>query len=129
MIDKEKKRKIELLTGHGIYWYPLKWHSGWFQLLKKTYDLIRGFLLISYLKIKSNATSIFAFTNIAGAFGFIIAKILRMKFIIYSYEPHSEFMLELGQWNSHSLKYKLLYELEFLMGKYGDVVITGTRYM
>jgi hypothetical protein len=128
MSDQEYADCRHYLREKSIYWYPLKWHSG-NSLLIKFYDFIKGFFLIVFLKFRFNIKVILSFANISGAFSFIYSRILKMKFIIFSYEPHCEFMADLGIWERKSLKFKISKFLDNWMGMHGDYIITGTRHM
>jgi hypothetical protein len=129
-LDEEQRSKWNSeLMKNRIYWHPLTFHTGRFLLLKKLWDFISAFFLIIYLRIHFKLNYIFCFANVSASIGIIIAKILRMKTIIYSYEPHSEFQVELGLWTKSSLKFKLLNKLENYAGIHSDFILTGTKYM
>src|SRR5690606_3034331 len=126
---QEKESILQELKDQNIYWYPLTYHTGKFILIKKSWDFFNGFLKVLFLKIKTRSQVLLSFTNIAGSVGFIFSKILNLKFIVFSYEPHSQFLADFGLWNRNSLKFKSLNKLENLMGKQGDYIITGTQYL
>ncbi len=117
------------LQEKGIYWNPQIFHTGKYLLLKKLYDFLSAFLLIMYLKFFKKASIIFAYANVAAAQCAIFSKILNLKFIVHTYEPHSAFMLDLGHWNEGSLNYRVLKTLEDYASKRADVIFTGTKYM
>ncbi|HEU4573509.1 MAG TPA: glycosyltransferase, partial [Chitinophagaceae bacterium] len=121
-----EKRK---LAERNINWYPLQFHTGRFLLVKKGYDCLRGILKAIRIKYKHKCETIVAFANIAGSMSYLIAKLTGMRLVVFSYEPHSLFLKELGCWKESSLKFKLLRFLEVKLGRNADVVITGTRYM
>jgi hypothetical protein len=111
-----------------IHWFPLKWHPGKYLLIK-AFDFLKGFLLVLFLKFKFKIKVILTFANISGAFGFIYSRMLKMDFIIFSYEPHCEFMADLGMWSKESIKYKVAKKIDYLIGTKGEYIITGTRHM
>ncbi|WP_425390375.1 hypothetical protein [Ekhidna sp.] len=119
----------KILQIDSIYWYPLKHRTGSFLLVKKLIDFLRSFLLILSLKIRYRIEKIFCFANIAASFGLFYSKLLKMDLVVYSYEPHSAFMLELGVWKASSLKYRLLHKVEEWVGKYATHIMTGTKWM
>ncbi len=122
------KFKLEL-EQFNIYWHPLKFHTGRFILAKKIYDFIRAIFLVGYFKTVKRAKLIFAFANISGSFSYIFSRLFRMNLLIYSYEPHSDFLCELGVWSKKSLKYKALNWLEWYVGIHAEYVLTGTKHM
>ncbi len=129
LTKQEKEKTIKELISQNIYWHPLSYHSGKLIILKKSWDFTRGFFKVLFLKIKTRSNVLLSFTNIAGSVGFIFSRILNLNFIVFSYEPHSEFLADFGLWSRNSLKFKCLNKLENLMGKKGDYIITGTQYL
>lgn len=117
------------LRDKNFFWYPQTFHTGRFILIKKTIDLFQAFIEIVKIQLKYKPQTILSFANIAGSFSYVLSKLFRWKTVVFSYEPHSEFMNQLGYWNDSSVKYKLLNTLENKMGLHGDYIITGTKYM
>ncbi|MEQ9298393.1 MAG: glycosyltransferase [Cyclobacteriaceae bacterium] len=120
--------KKELAT-YGIYWYPLKFHSGSLLLLKKAYDFIQALMLIVRLRLLYNTKLFFSLANVSASIAIVLKKMLCMKMLVYSYEPHAEFMVDLGLWSRRSLKFKVLNYLETLAGQKAEFVLTGTKHM
>ncbi len=129
LTPEELYRTNQELRKQNIYWFPLKFHSGRFLLFKKGYDVFQALLLIIRLKLFNGVNLIFAFANISASFSYIFSKLTNTKLLIYSFEPHSDFMVELGNWTKDSLKYKLLNWIEFKAGKEAEYVLTGTKHM
>lgn len=113
----------------NIEWYPLNWHSGRLMPLKKFYDFFLGFLLCLRLRATVGAHSIMAFGTLAGGISLFIAKVLRLRYYVYQYEPHSEFMLDCNVWAPTSFAYRSLHALEVLSTRHADILSTGTRHM
>ncbi|RJE70860.1 glycosyltransferase [Reichenbachiella sp. MSK19-1] len=124
----ETEEEQQLLLQHNIHWHPQKFHTGKWLLLKKAVDAVQTILVVSKIKITHRPTYIFAFANVAAAYSIMLSKLLHMKLVVYSYEPHSEFMKELGLWKEKDLKYKVLSWLEKQAGIYAHVVLTGTKH-
>ena len=125
----EKLRIQKGLRAYDVKWYPQRFHTGNFLIFKKLYDLLVSLLIAAKIRVQYRTKLIFAFANVSGAFSIILSKLFRMKFLIYSYEPHAEFQVELGLWKRNGLPYKVLSALERYAGLYGDYVLTGTQYM
>ncbi|TGE15547.1 glycosyltransferase family protein [Hymenobacter elongatus] len=117
------------LAVYNIEWHPLRWHSGRFKLLKKAYDLLVGFFLVLKLRISPGARSIGALGTIAGAFAFIMAKLLGLRYYGFQYEPHSEFMRDCNVWPESGLAYRGLHYMERVSGMNADILSTGTVHM
>lgn len=129
-IDASERQNIGLeLKAYNMVWHPMDFHTGKFLLLKKAYDFIRAFFLVMLIRIKYKTKVIFAFANVSAAFSIVFAKVFKMKMIVYSYEPHCDFLAELGYWSKSGLKFKILNRLEQLAGKSADYIMTGTKYM
>ncbi len=126
---KERARIKNKLKENNISWYPRPYHSGNFHLFKKAYDLLQTFFLIFKLRFFKQAKTILAFANIAAAYSYLFKKALGLKMIVFSYEPHSEFLAELNIWERTSLKYKLLNTLEWKAGLSSEIILTGTKFM
>ncbi len=84
--------------------------------------------VVLFIRLRHATGYIFAFANVAAAFSVVFSKLFKLKLVIYSYEPHSDFMIELGLWHPKSLKYKILSGLERWAGKTAEHVMTGTKY-
>src|SRR5262249_14439534 len=115
------------LAEHGIDRHPLEWGAG--TLVRKGYELARGYLAAGRIWRRHRPRAIFALGNVAGAFSYLIGRALGMKVVLFTYEPHSEFMRECGVWSASSLKYRVLHRLERVMGMRADYIATGTHYM
>lgn len=125
---KDKQEVIERLNEQGITWHPRSHRTGKFLIFKKALDGLSVFVLIAKLRAKG-VRVIWSFANLAASFGYIYSRLLGFKTVIYSYEPHSQFMAELGLWNRSSLKFKILNYLEWKAGLDANYVLTGTKYM
>jgi hypothetical protein len=129
-LDKNNLTTIRAeLAREGIHWYPLLYHNGRMILVKKAFDLLVGFFVIFRLKILAKADFLLAFANVAASISYPIAAILNIPFAVYSYEPHSLFLLETGQLERSSLSFRLLNNIENRIGKNAYAIITGTYHM
>lgn len=84
--------------------------------------------LLSYTR-KNKIDTIHAWATPAGALGYLIAKILKKKLIIDSYEPHAEAMVENGTWKKGGLAFRLLFWLEKKQTHFATNVIAATAGM
>jgi hypothetical protein len=124
----DKKCLKKELRKQRVYWYPKAHRTGRLLVIKKALDGISSLFLVLRLRLKG-VRVIWSFANLAASLGFIYSRLFGLKTIIYSFEPHSQFMLELGLWNAHSIKYKTLNFLEWRSGLEANYVLTGTKYM
>lgn len=124
-IAKEKANLIK----KNLIWTPLKFHTGRFILLKKVWDLLQLLKFTTQLRKKHQLEYIMAFANVSAALSGVLSKIFNLKLIIYSYEPHARFMVDMGHWRPHDLKFKILNFLETLAAKQAYHIMTGTHAM
>jgi hypothetical protein len=129
MSEKSMQQRKEELKKQGIFWYPLKWHSARFPLAVKVYDFIKGTILIGRLRFTKSVKWLITLGSVSGSFGFVISRLLGMKQYAYQFEPHSEFLLDMGLNKKHSLTYILLNKFENLAGRYAEIISTGTDAM
>lgn len=124
----EKENIYKRLSDDCIYWYPRRHRTGRFLIVKKALDFVSVGILLVRLRVQGIRV-LWSFANVAASIAWVYSRLLAYRTIIYSYEPHSEFMRELGLWSSNSLNYRILNALEFRAGRDADYVMTGTRYM
>ena len=118
-IDSRKKE----LNSFNIKWYPVKYRSGSFILLKKTFNFLQTFFIALRIKRKFKPNAIMGFLAIAGGYSYILSKLLRLKLIVYCFEPHSEYMIDFNIWKKSGLKYKLLKKFEELQVKNANYLV------
>jgi hypothetical protein len=63
----------------------------------------------------------------AGAFGTLLYKKFGIPFIVESFEPHADYMLESGVWNKKSIRYKFQKKSESEIKKHADFLITVSQ--
>lgn len=125
--NEMSEEKVQLLD-NNIHWYPRKFHTGRFLLIKKVIDVLSTFWIVTRINFKHHPKYIFAFANVSAAISVLFSKLYSIPQIVYSYEPHSEFLADLGLWKKSSLKFKILNNLEKYSGKNASHVMTGTKY-
>lgn len=123
-VDTQKKE----LEANNIFWYPINYHNGKFLLLKKLYDFIKSFIICLRIKFQFKCNTILGFLPIAGGYSAIIATVLRLKLIVYCFEPHSEYMADFNIWSRKSLKFLLLKKFEREQLEIAKEIIVPTSY-
>jgi hypothetical protein len=126
---QEQTTEKAQLTGKGIYWHPLIYHSGKFMLIKKAIDFTAALAQLARISLKRKPRMIIAFANTSAAISWVLSKIIDSKLMVYSYEPHSEFLAEFGIWKRNGWRYKLLNMLERKTAETADYILTGTKHM
>ncbi|MBL7885090.1 MAG: hypothetical protein JNL69_13535 [Bacteroidia bacterium] len=123
-----KNRKYDYLKNRNIIWYPINYKNGKLLLLKKLLNFIQTLIICLKIKIKFKPKAIIGFLPIAGGFSYIIANLLRLKLIVFCFEPHSDYMVDFKIWKKKSIKYKLLNKFETLQLKNADYLVLPTSY-
>ncbi|MEP5362781.1 MAG: hypothetical protein ABJQ37_03015 [Reichenbachiella sp.] len=126
--EEVSEKKLELADSN-IYWIPLRFHTGRFILLKKVWDLVQLFKVTLQLTRRHNLEYIMAFANVSAALSGILTTFFHLKLVIYSYEPHAKFMVDMGHWKKSGIKFKALNFFELLAAKRAFHIMTGTHAM
>jgi len=112
-----------------IQWHPLSYHGGSFILLKKLWDFAVLFQQSLRIKVKNKPKMIIAFANTSAAIAVLISKTLNIPMMVYSFEPHAEFMADFGIWKRDGFKFNILKYLEDLAARQSKFILTGTHQM
>lgn len=113
-VSKSEQLAIDVeLKKIRIVWYPQQYHTGGaFLILKKLWDFFLCFKSSLRIHKVNKLKSLIGFTSLSGGLALVLSGLLRVKFIALNIEPHSDFMVDAGQWKKQGLKYKLLKFLE-----------------
>jgi len=65
---------------------------------------------------------------LAGAIGYLVYKKIRTPFIVESFEPHADYMLEAGVWNRFGLKYLFQKYWEKKVLKHASSIVAVSRH-
>jgi hypothetical protein len=126
-LSSEEKAKIQAeLKEQDLFWHPMPYRGGKFILFKKLWNFISLFFKIWGIKRREKTKVIVGFLAIAGGYAYIISRILRLKLMVFCFEPHSLYMKEFGIWSEKSLKYKILNKVEYLQATRADYVTGPT---
>jgi hypothetical protein len=129
MSVEEMHREQRILRQRGISWYPISYHTGFFLLLKKIFDLFQAIVLVGKLRKLTKTKLLVTFTNLSASIGIICAQLFRLKMLVYCYEPHSDFLVELGIWRKGSIKHRISKWIELYAGRRADFVMASTKYV
>jgi len=126
---EQVRRERRILLQSGISWYPIPYHAGSFIVLKKIVDLFQAIFLMGKLRQLTKAKLLVTFTNLSASIGIICAHLFRLKMLVYCYEPHSDFLVELGIWRKGSIKHRISRWIELYAGKRADFVMASTKHV
>ncbi|MEQ8629782.1 glycosyltransferase [Ekhidna sp.] len=128
LVDKLVYTSIER-TGHTTHQVPkknqfehipLKANKFPFRLINKIYEVIFFRNKLISIARDYSIDLVICRSSLAGNFGLTIHKKLKIPFVIESFEPHAEYMRELGVWKKHGLSYLFQKNSEKKQSKYAD---------
>ena len=97
--------------------------------IQKMVAAIRQLLQLSGIVRKEQISVIHAFCTPAGSAGYLLSKLTGAKFVIDSYEPHAESMVETGAWKKSGAAFKILFWLEKKLAQHAAFIIATTAGM
>ena len=127
-INSEKYKAFQdKLCTQNIELTPLKYLKGQ-SVLKKMLCILSGAAVVLKLRLRGYR-HIISLGTVSGSFAYLYASLLNLKLFLYQHEPHSEFMLDLGEWKNSSLSFKTLHYLEKKSAQFAKVIASGTTHM
>lgn len=123
----EIRRAIEkTLASENIIWVPLRYHQFSIKaLLAYQWSFAKLLWLVWTNKIKV----LHAFAPAAGTAALLLKQFTGKKFIIDSWEPHADCMVETGVWKKTSLAYRILRWSEKHQCEQADVLLAASPGM
>ncbi len=125
-LEKGDRSDIVVLEGSNII--NIQYPYSAFGIAASLSWLKNLFSLKKIIK-ENNIDIIHAFCTPAGMIGYILSKLSGKPLILDSYEPHSEAMVENGEWTKNSLSFKLLFYFEKKQTKIATKIIGTTAGM
>jgi hypothetical protein len=124
----EQAQLQQQLAKQNIFWHPLPYRGGRFILFKKLWNFTSLFFKLWGIKRRENVRLIVGFLAIAGGYAYLISRALRLKLLVFCFEPHSLYMKEFGIWSEQALKYKILHQVEVWQATKADYVTAPTKH-
>lgn len=128
-LDEIRELKIQLLNEFNIVWYPMRYTTGRFFLIKKATSALSGINLIRKINQKNPLKLICGMATLAGTFAFMASRLLKIKYCQFTYEPHSLIMMESGKMSATSIRFKIARYFESKIGLQSEYVACTTRHM
>lgn len=126
-LTSEQQNLVDAWMTAGLKWKKLKWNPGT-GLVPKALDIFQGFLSFAWLRLKGYNHAL-SLGSVAGTFLYLYWVVLRNRFFLYQFEPHSEYAIDNGMWSKESLQYKFSHYLERKAASRASVMASGTRFM
>ncbi len=125
----ERKQERIRLSAYRVQWHALTYHSGAFMLVKKAFDFAAALYNVVSIRARFKTDMVIAFANTSAAISLLLSRWIGAKLMVYSFEPHSEFLAEFGVWNRTGWRYRILNHLEERVGREATYLLTGTQHM
>lgn len=126
-LTPEQERLVEKWKDQGLKWKQLKWNQGT-GFKAKFIDIFQGLIAVFRLRMKGYKRVI-SLASVAGTFVYLYSLVLRIKFFLYQYEPHSEYAIDNKMWSASGFQYKISHFLEKKSAMSASVIASGTRFM
>lgn len=126
-LSKEQLLLVEKWESQGLVWIQLKWTPGT-SIVSKSEDILKGFIAIIRLRLKG-CTHFISLASVAGSFLYLYHVMLRFKFFLYQFEPHSEYAIDNNMWPKESFQFKISHYLERKAAENANVIASGTKFM
>lgn len=86
---------------------PYRCLSGGLRMLNKFGDLVRMYRLARKIAIEKNISQVICRSSLAGIMGYYLHRNLGLPYVVESFEPHADFMLEAGIWSRRGLSFTI----------------------
>jgi hypothetical protein len=123
----EQEALVEKWKRQGLVWVPLQWNPG-IGILSKVKDILQGFFAVTRLWFRGCRHYV-SLASVAGSFLYLYHIVLRFRYFLYQYEPHSEYAIDNRMWAAGSFQYKVAHYLERKSAEQATVIASGTRFM
>ncbi|NQZ78097.1 MAG: hypothetical protein HRT61_18630 [Ekhidna sp.] len=122
-----QQKLVDEWIDQGLKWKKLKWNPGT-GFKAKAFDIIQGFFAVLGLRLQGYKHAL-SLASVAGTFLYLYWLLIRNRFFLYQFEPHSEYAIDNKMWGEESLQYKLSHYLERKAASKATVIASGTRFM
>lgn len=126
-LKPEQLALVEQWKKQGIVWTPLQWNPG-IGIPSKVKDILQGFFAVLRLRLKGCGHFV-SLASVAGSYLYLYYLVLRFRFFLYQFEPHSEYAIDNKMWAEDSFQYRVAHFLERRAAMRAAVIASGTRFM
>jgi glycosyltransferase involved in cell wall biosynthesis len=107
-----------------VHHHPIHSKNLGFFLFTKIADWLRIKNTISQSAKKMQPDLVICRGAMAGAFGTLLFKKFEIPYLVESFEPHADYMLESGVWKKNGLRFRLQKKTEAEIKKYAKFLVT-----
>lgn len=104
-IERVEKQDVDLPPGVTHIWFrSFKWLPRYFE---KAFDFLFFFCRLFWLVKARQIEIVVCRGSMAAAFGVFLYKTARIRFIVESFEPHSDYMVEANTWSDNGIEFRI----------------------
>lgn len=126
-LNTDQQKLVDEWIRKGLEWKQLRWNPG-IGLVPKLLDIFQGFRAVGNLRLKGYE-HVISLGSVAGTFVYLYSLLLRIRFFLYQFEPHSEYAIDNGMWSEKSYQYRISHLLERKAAHAAQVIASGTKFM
>lgn len=126
-LTNNQRTLVQDWQSQGLKWKQLQWNPGT-GMKAKFVDILQGFFAVTKLRFQGYNHAV-SLASVAGTFLYLYWLLLRNKFFLYQFEPHSEYAIDNKMWSEKSLQYRLSNFLENRAVRRARVIASGTKFM
>ncbi len=121
---EDRNFKDRFIPINKVHHYPIHSKNLGFFLFTKIADWLRIKNTISQSAKKMLPDLVICRGAMAGAFGTMLFKKFGIPYLVESFEPHADYMLESGVWKKNGLRFRLQKKTEAEIKKYAKFLVT-----
>jgi len=126
-LSAEQQKLVDEWRTKGLVWKPLTWNPGT-GIPSKVKDIVQGFFAVMQFRLKGCGHFV-SLASVAGSYLYLYYVLLRFRFFLYQFEPHSEYAIDNKMWRPDSIQYRVAHFLERRAAESAHVIASGTRFM
>ena len=121
---EDRNFKDRFIPINKVHHHPIHSKNLGFFLFTKIADWLRIKNTISQSAKKMQPDLVICRGAMAGAFGTMLFKKFGIPYLVESFEPHADYMLESGVWKKNGLRFRLQKKTEAEIKKYAKFLVT-----
>ncbi|MBL7982490.1 MAG: hypothetical protein JNL52_11860 [Flavobacteriales bacterium] len=116
----------EQLLSEQVMWVPLRYNVAGAQWIQRAFNCWLMYRLARRFVRERPNTWLVGYLSYGGAYAMLLKMFLRLRTATVCFEPHTEYMVELGIWPARSLKARVMRWLERRQVRHGDLLLVPT---
>jgi len=114
------------LADAGVRWAPLRYRVAGRQFPQKIRNLVILVFRALWFARRYDDRVVVGFLSLAGAYASVLRSLGFTRSVIVNFEPHSQYMKDMGIWREGSFKYRVVRYFENRLVRNAEVIIAPT---